>query len=154
MLRTYKPEYADLWFRQAMLGDEDTMSYNHAWGGTILFPEDRWGDWYTYWVVQHEGKRYYRYLQREDGTFVGEIAYHLDEETGYYMANIIIHAPYRKKGYGGQGLDILCAEVKRQGIASLWDDLAIDNPALPLFLTHGFTEAFRTPEQIYLKKEL
>ncbi len=35
MLALYEPKYEDLWFRQMMLADEDTMSYNHAWGGTI-----------------------------------------------------------------------------------------------------------------------
>ena len=30
MLTLYKPKYEDLWFRQMMLADEDTMSYNHA----------------------------------------------------------------------------------------------------------------------------
>ena len=38
MLTLHKPGYEDLWFRQKMLGDEETMSYNHAWGGTIPFP--------------------------------------------------------------------------------------------------------------------
>lgn len=42
MLTLYEPKYEDLWFRQMMLADEDTMSYNHAWGGTIPWPEDKW----------------------------------------------------------------------------------------------------------------
>lgn len=41
MLTLYEPKYEDLWFRQMMLADEDTMSYNHAWGGTIPFGEDK-----------------------------------------------------------------------------------------------------------------
>ncbi len=36
MLTLYEPKYEDLWFRKMMLADEDTMSYNHAWGGTII----------------------------------------------------------------------------------------------------------------------
>ncbi len=28
MLTLYEPNYEDLWFRQMMLADEDTMSYN------------------------------------------------------------------------------------------------------------------------------
>lgn len=46
MLTLYEPKYEDLWFRQMMLADEDTMSYNHAWGGTIPFGEDKWRSWY------------------------------------------------------------------------------------------------------------
>lgn len=48
MLTLYEPKYEDLWFRQMMLADEDTMSYNHAWGGTIPWPEDKWSGWYDY----------------------------------------------------------------------------------------------------------
>ena len=41
MLTLYEPKYEDLWFRQMMLADEDTMSYHRAWGGTIPWPEDK-----------------------------------------------------------------------------------------------------------------
>ena len=46
MLTAYKPEFDELWFRRLMLSDPETMSYNHASGGTIPFPEERWGEWY------------------------------------------------------------------------------------------------------------
>ena len=36
----------------------------------------------------------------------------------------------------------------------LRDDIAIDNPAVGLFLKAGFTEEYRTNEIIMLKKEL
>ena len=36
----YKPKIEDLWFKETMLADEDTMSYNHAYGGTVPFPKD------------------------------------------------------------------------------------------------------------------
>ena len=71
MIGIYKPEYPELWFRQAMLADGETMSYNHAWGGAIPFPEERWKAWYELWVVDPEGKRYYRYITDEAGAFVG-----------------------------------------------------------------------------------
>ena len=51
MLTLYEPKYEDLWFRQMMLADEDTMSYNHAWGGTIPFGEDKWRGWYDCWIA-------------------------------------------------------------------------------------------------------
>jgi len=38
MVRPYIPRLEDLWFRQALLADGQTMSYNHAYGGTIAFP--------------------------------------------------------------------------------------------------------------------
>lgn len=63
MLTLYEPKYEDLWFRQMMLADEDTMSYNHAWDGTIPFGEDKWRGWYDCWIADPDGKRYYRYLK-------------------------------------------------------------------------------------------
>ena len=154
MLTIYKPEYKDLWFRQLMLADEETMSYNHAWGGTIPFPEELWEEWYDCWVVHPEGVRYYRFLKNESDQFVGEIAYHFDGEIQGYIADVIIYAEYRGKGYGSRALDMLCSVAKENGITVLYDDIAIDNPAVTLFLNHGFTEDYRTEEVIVLKKNL
>ena len=81
MLESYVPKLEDLRFRETFMSDEETMSYNHAWGGTIPFPESKWQDWYEYWVLCSDGRRFYRYLKEgESGEFVGEIAYHFDEE--------------------------------------------------------------------------
>ena len=99
MLTLYEPKYEDLWFRQMMLADEDTMSYNHAWGGTIPFGEDKWRGWYDCWIADPDGKRYYRYLKNEDGQFVGEIAYHYDAEMQQEIANVMIYAKYSKIVY-------------------------------------------------------
>ena len=154
MIILYKPQLKELWFRQKMLADEETMSYNHAWGGVIPFPEDKWEDWYSYWVSEPEGERFYRYVKNEDGAFVGEIAYHFDCELGGYIANVIIFSAYRRRGYGGQALDALCKAAKENGVASLYDDIAADNPAAELFYKRGFIEVGRTAEKIILKKEL
>ena len=154
MLTVYKPKYEDLWFRERMLSDEETMAYNRAWGGTIPFPKEHWKEWYDRWVVHAGGKRYYRYIKNETGEFVGEIAYHYDQETDGYIANVIVYAKYRGGGYGGQALDALCAAAKENGIPILYDDIAIDNPAVDLFFKHGFSEVSRTKEKIILKKEL
>lgn len=40
MITCYIPKIEDLWFKETMLADPDTMSYNHAWGGTISFPKE------------------------------------------------------------------------------------------------------------------
>ena len=50
------PRLEDLWFRQQMMADPNTMSYNHAWGGSIPFPENQWPDWYDHWVLHPEGQ--------------------------------------------------------------------------------------------------
>ena len=59
MLELITPTLEDLWFRESLMADEETMSYNHAWGGTIPFPKEDWADWYDYWIVNHENMRYY-----------------------------------------------------------------------------------------------
>ena len=154
MLSLYIPEYKDLWFRQQMLNDEETMSYNHAWGGTVSFDEERWKDWYEYWIIDHEDRRYYRYLKDEKDQFIGEIAYHYDEELDGYIADVIIYSKHRGKGYGSIALDLLCQVAKQNGIKELYDDIAIDNPAIEMFKRHGFIEVGRTDEKIILKKNL
>ena len=153
MLKFYKPEIKDLRFRQKMLEDEETMSYNHAYGGTISFPEEKWEDWYERWINDPSGEHFYRYITVDD-TFIGEAAYHYIEKEDRYMIDVIIYAPYRGKGYGGEALDLLCQIAKENGIDVLWDDIAIDNPAIDMFLKHGFKEICRDEEEIDLRKEL
>ena len=36
MITAYKPNLEDLWFREKLMSDEETMSYNP--GGTLPFP--------------------------------------------------------------------------------------------------------------------
>ncbi len=154
MLTLYKPQFEDLWFRRMMLEDEETMSYNHAWGGTIHWPKAAWGDWYDRWVENPKDGRLYRYVKNGIGEFVGEIAYHYDADIPGFTANVIIFSKYRGRGYGGQALELLCAEARSKGLTVLYDDIAVDNPAAALFLRHGFKEEARTDEKIILKRAL
>lgn len=155
MIKLYSPKLEDLWFRQMFMADEETMFYNHHWGGTIPFPEEDWQDWFEYWITNPEGKRFYRYLQDETSDeFVGEIAYHYDSEWRINIADVIVYAKYRGKGFGEQGLLLLCDAAKANGVEIIYDDIAIDNPAIKLFLKVGFCEEYRTDEIIMLKKVL
>ena len=73
----HRPSLGELSFRQRLLKDPETMAYNHAYGGTIDFPRERWSDWYARWVEDETGERFYRCLLcPETGEFVGEAAYH------------------------------------------------------------------------------
>lgn len=153
MIELYKPHIDDLWFREKMLSDEHTMSYNHVYGGTISFSKEYWTDWYDRWIRNHNGKYFYRYIKEND-TFVGEVAYHFDKERQIFLTNVIIYAPYRKKGYGQRGLLLLCKKAKENGITALYDDIAIDNSSITLFLKCGFEEIQRTSEYVLVKKEL
>lgn len=148
MIKLYKPKIEDLWFKEKMMSDEDTMSYNH---GTIAFPVSKWDAWYQRWM--RDDKRFYRYIC-DDDTFVGEVAYYYDLEREIYIADVIIYAPYRGKGYGYEGLSLLCEYAKNNGIAELYDDIAIDNPSINLFHKCGFKEVLRTDECVLVKSSL
>lgn len=153
MLELYQPALDDLWFRQNLLSDDETMAYNHAYGGTIDFSKDKWGKWYDFWIVNSGSKRFYRYLKKGP-VFLGEASYHYDEDRCLYMTDIIIFSPYRKKGFGSEGLRLLCNAAKDNGINRLYDDIAADNPAVAMFLKNGFTEEYRNDEIIMVKKDL
>lgn len=157
MLRLVVPSLEDLWFREKLINDEKTMEYNKKWGGTIPFPKNKWKTWYDYWVRNPDSKRFYRYILDEDNIdniFVGETAYHFDENRQIYIADVIVMAKYRGKGYGSKALNLLCECAKQNGIEFLFDDIAIDNPAISLFLKNGFHEEYRTDDYIMLKKPL
>ena len=154
MLTLYKPNLEDLWFRESMLEDEETMSYNHHWGGTISFPKENHQSWYNYWIINNENKRYYRYVKDDQDNFVGEIAYHYDKQYDGYVTNVLIHAKYRKQGYGTEALRLLCLIAKENGITTIYDDIAIDNPGISIFIKMGFIEKYRTEEIILLVKSL
>lgn len=155
MVKMYIPEYKDMWFRKELLADSETMAYNNTYGGTIPFPEEKWSGWYDNWVVNGKDKRFYRYLQNEeDNRFIGEIAYHYDEMQAIYLANIIVHAKYRRRGFGKQGLQLLCEAAKNNGIKSLYDDIDINNTSVKMFLDCGFHKEYQTNEYIMVKKDL
>ncbi|MBQ2709057.1 MAG: GNAT family N-acetyltransferase [Clostridia bacterium] len=153
MIEFYKPGLEELWFKAKMLGDAQTMSYNHAFGGTIPFPEERWSAWYERWIANPENKRFYRYIRVKD-TFVGEAAYHFDEDRQIYLADVIVYAPFRRKGYGRAALLLLCDSARENGVPALYDDIAIDNTSAALFLACGFREVSRTNEYVTVKKDL
>lgn len=77
-----------------------------------------------------------------------------NDDRRIFVADVIIHALCLGIGYGSSGLDLLCEDAKKNGVTLLYDDIAIDNPAITIFLKHGFVEEYRTDEIIMLKKEL
>ncbi len=155
MLRLYKPTLEEMWFRQELLSDPDTMSYNHAWGGVVSFPKEKWQGWYRDWLIENGNKRFYRYLQNiATDQFLGEAAYHFDDARKRYICDIIVSAKYRGNGYGTEGLLLLCDAAKENGVAILYDDIASDNPSVRLFLRNGFTIDFQTDTVVMVKKIL
>ena len=153
-LSLYTPKLEDLWFREEFMADPATMSYNNAWGGTIPFPKEDWKTWYETWVNPLDDKHFYRYLKTAEGEFIGEVAYHIEDESNMCLADVIIASKYRGRGYGNEGLLLLCEQAKENGIECIYDNIAIDNTAVKLFIEAGFTEEYRTDEFIFLKKDL
>ena len=151
----YRPRLEELDFRRALLADPDTMAYNHAYGGTVAFPRERWGGWYARWLEDETGGRFYRYLRLEGtGEPVGEAAYHYDGGFGGYVCDVLVSARHRGRGFDRQGLELLCAAAKENGVKRLADNIAIDNPSVGLFLSAGFRERLRNDEYILVEKEL
>ncbi len=155
MIVFHTPTPDELWFRAALLGDAKTMSYNDAWGGAIGFPRERWAAWYDRWLVRHAGRRFYRYLRDSvSGRFVGEAAYHYDEEQGRFLADVIVRAEERGRGFGREGLALLCDAARLHGCTELWDELAPDNPAAALFRSAGFSETGCGAQGVLFRKDL
>ena len=155
MLKVVKPDLEDLWFRESMMADIETMSYNDAWGGTIPFPKEDWEEWYTLWVRNSGQERYYRYLKDDaNKVFVGEISYHFDKLRNIYICDVIIKAEFRKQGFGTQGIQLLCEAAKANGVEVLYDDIAADNPSAHLFLKNGFSIEFQNDEILMVKTVL
>ncbi len=151
----YRPKLEELNFRQSLLGDPDTMAYNHAYGGAIGFPRKRWAGWYARWVEDGAGERFYRCLRCEaTGELVGEAAYHYDGEFWGYVCDVLVSAEHRGKGFGRQGLELLCTAAKENGVKRLVDNIALDNPSAGLFRRCGFRERLRTKEYVLLEKDL
>ncbi len=155
MIVFHRPQPEELWFRAALLSDERTMAYNGPWGGAIGFPRERWESWYARWLTDPDGRHFYRYLLDSDsGRFVGEAAYHFDGTTCRCLADVIVSASERGRGYGAQGLTLLCEAARVQGIDTLWDELAPGNPADALFRSVGFKESGSGTQGTLFRKDL
>ena len=144
-LRLYIPKPEDGWFYMQMLSDPATMSYNAPWfppDGCVPFTEADWPGWYKKWIGQ-EPERFYAYLQCvTDGAFVGSVNFHYTLERDWWDMGIVIFAPERGKGYGRQGLRLLCDRAFRvNGIPRLHNDFEpTREAALHIHKAIGFRE--------------
>lgn len=98
-------------FRQALMNDPETMSYNAPWAppnGCIDFPESEWDAWLEVQQSNFPECGCF-YLLNDDGKPVGEVSWH-----GYGIGiHVLIHADERGKGYGREGLHLLAEEAFR-----------------------------------------
>ena len=140
----------ELTYRQKILADPPTMTYNKAMKdcdgdynpktGCIDFHEGLWDEWYERWVDKVPD-RFYAYLY--DKTLrrhVGEVALRSVENPRSYMCSIVVEDKYRGFGYGRAGLKLLVNHAfEFLDAEELIDHLPAGRKAAhKLFTTSGF----------------
>ena len=98
------PSIDELAYRQHLMTDPATMSYNAPWTedgtGCITATDEQLRNWYRNRVLK--AGMYYAYIL-VGSTRVGEVAIGSDG-----MVSVIIEAKYRNRGYGATALKKLC----------------------------------------------
>ncbi|CEO20445.1 GNAT family N-acetyltransferase [Paraclostridium sordellii] len=113
-LYLHVPTFDELDYRQKILGQEDTMSYNKGYNlltenynnetGCIDFSKKYWDKWYAKWILEATD-RYYAYIvESNTDDFVGEVCFYYEEEEKLYRIGIVIESIHRGKGYCSKGL--------------------------------------------------
>lgn len=152
-LTLHTPELSELWYRQQMMGDPGTMSYNagyelgidgyHPDTGCIDFPPERWERWYGRFIGR-EPERFYAYLVRkEDGAFVGEVVLRQEGEPGRYEMGVVIERCHRGNGYSAEAMTLLLdTAFNRLGAKTVCNDFErTREAALRIHLAAGFEVA-------------
>lgn len=161
-LALHVPRLEELDYRQRLMRDAETMSYNRGYDldfegyhkdtGCIDFPKSEWADWHAYFVGQ-EPRRYYAYVMRlEDGVFIGEVNVHQSGDTPWYDMGIVLEAQYRGRGYAGEALRLLLAHAfdTLHAPAVHNDFEETRTAALRTHLDAGFTEIRRSDGMVEL----
>lgn len=110
------PKVEELTYRQKIMSQPDTMSYNkgydvsyqgyHKDTGCIDFPEKKWMDWYSSKV--NKPKNFYAYIaKKDDNSFIGEVNLYLNENKKWFDMGIVIESKYRGMGYSIEALQKL-----------------------------------------------
>lgn len=146
------PSYEELWYRQKIMQDPDTMSYNKGYDmdfegydkttGCISFPEWEWADWYAYFIGQ-EPLRFYAYIVRKsDGAFIGEVNVHRNPNASWYEMGIVLEAKYREKGYAATSLWLLLRHAfEEMNADAVRNDFEEErSAAVQAHLSAGFTK--------------
>ncbi|WMJ23742.1 GNAT family N-acetyltransferase [Paludicola sp. MB14-C6] len=120
-LHLHIPTVQELWYREHILSDADTMSYNKGYqleflgynndSGCISFPKTQWKDWYN-WFVCGVPDRFYSYIVRnEDNAFIGDVNIHKSNNDDCYEMGIVIESKYRGMGYANEALKLLLEQA-------------------------------------------
>ena len=160
-LELHVPTIEELDYRQRIMSDPKTMSYNkgydldfdgyHKDTGCIDFPESEWLDWYEYFVGC-EPERFYAYARRkEDGVFIGEVNVHKSSDEDYDMG-ILIEAKYRGQSYSREALNLLLKHsFEEMGVKAVHNVFEEErDAAMKVHLDCGFREVRRENGIIHL----
>ena len=149
-LSLHTPAFDELWYRQKMMSDPATMSYNAGYDldfpgyyrdtGCIDFPEEKWQGWFDRFIGR-EPESFYAYVVREsDGAFVGEVVLRREGAPGRYEMGVVIEACHRGKGYSAEAMQLLMdVAFNRLGAERVCNDFERSRmAALKLHLNAGF----------------
>lgn len=154
VLTLHVPGLDELWYRQRLLSDPATMSYNAQWDldydgyhrqtGCIDFPREAWADWYAQWIGR-EPERFYAYVRREpDGEWLGEVCFHHTPEKAWWDMGIVLQAAHRGRGYAAPALRLLAEKAFACGVTRLHNDFEVVRNEIPAWAAHlsaGFQDA-------------
>lgn len=135
------PKFEELDFRKKLLADENTMSFNKNYGGIIDFSEDKRKNWYDKWINSDD--KFYYYIMGSNKP-VGECCIYKEDDR--WICSLIVKDEYRKNGYGKKALMFLINLANKLGINALYDNIALDNPSLNLFINCGFEIIYTNDE--------
>ncbi|ABX41334.1 GNAT family N-acetyltransferase [Lachnoclostridium phytofermentans] len=150
-LHLYTPKLSELWYRKQILSDPDTMSYNKGYElnfagynnhtGCIDFPKSQWEGWYN-WFINNEPDRFYAYIVRNDGEFIGEVNLHKSKQGDWYDMGVVIENKYRCNGYATEAIKLLLKQAfDIFGVNAVHNDFEINRKsAAQAHLSAGFIE--------------
>lgn len=174
-LHLHIPSCGELRYRQKIMQDPDTMSYNKGYDlnfegydkttGCIAFPEREWAGWHAGFIGR-EPRCFYAYIVREaDGEFIGEVNVHRNTDAGWYEMGIVLEAKYRGKGYAVDALRLLLQHAFEEMDAdAVHNEFEVErSAAVKTHLSAGFTkhrqengvvEVLITREQYFRQKAI
>ncbi|MDO5737969.1 MAG: GNAT family N-acetyltransferase [Eubacteriales bacterium] len=145
------PSFEELTYRQKLLQEAETMSYNKGYErniegydietGCIDFSESKWQKWYDHFIGQ-EPKRFYAYITRSDNDeFIGEVNVREVPGKPWYEMGIVVTASERGKGYAKDALKLLLEvafeKLQADSVHNFFEDER--ESAIALHLNCGFS---------------
>lgn len=142
------PTFEELSYRQQLLSEPETMSYNRGHQheridpetGCVSFPPEDWQAFYQHFIGQ-EPLRFYAYIVRSDNDeFIGEVNVREVPGKPWYEMGIIVSASERGRGYSNDALEELLevafARLGAPAVHNFFEDHR--KAAIALHLAHGF----------------